>query len=99
MASTQLQKLMIIKKRNLSWKLKLKSLVLDLITWGIWVFMLQFIWTNYDIINTVPILDGIYLGDIFLHMLALVGIAIVFAILWSFLSQGHRKYIDNTETK
>lgn len=45
MSVQQLQKLMIINKtKQLGWWIRLKSLFITLLTWGIWLVMAFMIW-------------------------------------------------------
>ncbi|CAM3853035.1 ABC transporter substrate-binding protein [Avibacterium endocarditidis] len=87
MASLELQKQMIINKRNLNWRLKTKSYALDILTWAIWVYMMYFIVQNWEFITTRPMFEQFRLFEIMFLMTGLVFCLLFIAVSWSFISK------------
>ena len=93
MSNIELQQLMVINKRNqLGWKIKLKSLVLDLAAWSVWAYLVYFIISYFDKIFLSPIVGQLYLSEVLTYAFYFVVALLVTAILWSFISRDpHRQ--------
>ncbi|MGQ8821188.1 HmsD [Bibersteinia trehalosi] len=92
----KLQKLMVINKsRNLPLKLKLKTILIDIITWGLWIYVGYFIYVHADHILNLPIIDNLIFIDVIgLMFLILLGLLIL-TILWAVITRSKR----NTQNK
>ena len=68
MSSIELQQLMVINKRNqLGWQIKLKSLLLDLAAWTVWGYLVYFIISYFDKIFLSPIVANLYLSEVLIY--------------------------------
>lgn len=84
MSPLQLQNLMIINKsRQLHWKVKTKTLLMDLVTWGLWIYISGFILTQFDNIISKPIFEGLLFVEIIGAMLSVASTLVLLTIMWS----------------
>lgn len=88
MSVHSLQKLMIINKtKELGWKIRLKSMVMTLLTWFIWLSMGYMIYAFKDQILENPVIEFYYIGEVILMMVAIAVFLMFGTILWSSISK------------
>lgn len=92
MSVQQLQKLMIINKtKQLGWWIRLKSLFITLLTWGIWLVMAFMIWQYRNSLLDSPVIDIYYIGEVILFIFAVVFTLIFLTVCWSYLAKSRHK--------
>ena len=88
MSSIELQQLMVINKRNqLGWQIKLKSLLLDLAGWTVWGYLVYFIIIYFDKIFLSPIVANLYLSEVLIYAFYFLFSLFITAIIWSHISR------------
>ncbi len=84
MSPLQLQHLMIINKsQQLHWKVKTKTLLMDLATWGLWMYIFHFILTQFSNIISKPVFEGLLFVEIIGAMLSVAAALVLLTIMWS----------------
>lgn len=92
MSVQQLQKLMIINKtKQLGWWIRLKSLFITLLTWGIWLVMAFMIWQYRNSLLDSQVIDIYYIGEVILFIFAVVFTLIFLTVCWSYLAKSRHK--------
>ncbi|WGE33869.1 peptidylprolyl isomerase [Actinobacillus genomosp. 1] len=92
MSAQQLQKLMIINKtKQLGWWIRLKSVFVTLLTWGIWLVMGFMIWQHRNSLLDSPVIDIYYIGEVILFIFAVVFTLIFLTVCWSYLAKSRNK--------
>ena len=92
MSSIELQQLMVINKRNqLGWQIKLKSLLLDLAAWTVWGYLVYFIISYFDKIFLSPIVANLYLSEVLIYAFYFVFSLLITAIIWSHISRDKKR--------
>ncbi len=80
----QLQQMMIINKsKQLPLMLKLKTITLDICTWGLWIYMGYYVYSHFDSLMNQPLLFNLYLTDVFIEIFLIVGALLCFNLAWS----------------
>ncbi|TDQ57348.1 WD-40 repeat-containing protein [Mesocricetibacter intestinalis] len=90
MTDIKLQKQMIINKKHLGWKIRLKSLCLASLTWGIWAATSYFVYLNKSNITQHLILNRYPLLNVVMLVLTAASALSLLAICWSFLSKADK---------
>ena len=91
-SSDELQKSMVIDKSNhLSFKMLAKNFILDLLTWGLWIYSIAFIIKYAKGIFTRPILEEFFFHDVIGLMFLTAIVLVVVTFFWSIISKGRRQ--------
>lgn len=91
-SSDELQKLMVIDKSDrLSFKMLVKNFILDLFTWGLWIYSIAFIIKYAKGIFTQPVLEQFFFHDVIVIMFSAAIILVIITFFWSIISAGRRR--------
>ncbi|WP_109078835.1 HmsD [Aggregatibacter kilianii] len=91
-SSDELRKLMVINKRKkLPTALRIKSFILDILTWGLWGYSITLIVWHAEDIFTQPIIEHFFFHDV-IGLMFIVVISLFLAVFfWSMLIQIPKK--------
>lgn len=89
MSKIELQQLMIIKKtgRQLHWSIKLKHIIIILLTWILWGYIASFVIIFSQGVFYKPVLESLMFYEVILFMLLGVLLLTLITILWASLTK------------
>lgn len=91
-ASIKLQKNMVINKgKKLPLKLKMKSGMLDLITWALWFYIVTFVIRYAKHIIDKPVINGLFFMEVVMAMFFVALTLVGLTYLWSLVSTNSRR--------
>lgn len=91
-ASIKLQKNMVINKgKKLPLKLKMKSGMLDLITWALWFYIVTFVIRYAGHILDKPVMSGLFFLEVIILMFSVAFVLVGLTYLWSIISTNNKR--------
>lgn len=83
-SSDELRKLMVINKgKKLSPMLRVKSFILDILTWGLWVYSITLIVWHAEDIFTQPVIEHFFFHEVIGLMFIVVILLFLMVLFWS----------------
>ncbi|MBS6027286.1 Uncharacterised protein [Haemophilus pittmaniae] len=87
MSSVELQRLMVINKgKHLPMKMKFKSVLLDILTWVLWIYIITFVIRYAQGIFTQPVLETFFFVDVIGLMFGAAILLVLLAYFWSIIT-------------
>lgn len=91
-ASRKLQKDMVINKgKKLPLKLKLKSGMLDLITWALWFYIVTFVVRYAGHILDKPVMNDFFFAEVIMLMFSVSFVLVGLTYFWSVISTNNKR--------